>query len=351
MAYRSGNGVGESLSFLSPVFFDYDVAFDSGLCCIIIPMVRIGLVVCFIAEISSSCSAWPPRLKLGKQEWSKRLALLLVQQLLDPLPNGQTARQARTLNPEQIHPPFVPFLFANDKIVKPFALVHDGASRGQLGPDAGVVGRQGTHVDAGQVALDLLGGGGHAVPVDGEVVGPVDPLDVGAKLDLAGHVEGEVGAQPAVAGLRGGVDERRDLWLGRGVGKVVALGVVRLLLGLVVGHDEVVHVGGAQPGRVDEHVGRDGAVAARGAVAHADLPPVLALLVGTSPEGRDAHDGRTRRERPARLLDVAQQRDHERVRVDDARRGALEAARLGAHRRLPTAQLLPADPPHGDAPP
>lgn len=276
---------------------------------------------------------------------------LFVQQPFHPLANRQTACQPGTLNPQQIHPALVPFLPPNHKVVEPLALKHDRPARRQLGPNARVVRRQRTRIDPGQVSHDLLSGGGHPGPVDCEIVRAVDPLDVRAKFDSPCHVERQVRAQAAESLLGRWVDERRDLGLRGGVREVVALGVVRLLV-LGGRHDEVVDVGGAQAGGIDEGVGGDGAfppptaAAARaGRVPHGEFPAATALAVT---QGCDPDDLGPGRKRAALLLKVAQQRHHERVRVHDARRRRLQTPRLGPHRRLPRLHLGLAQPPHGD---
>lgn len=175
-----------------------------------------------------------------------------------PFANGQAARQPGALYAQAIHPALVPVLESDDEVVEIVAHL-PGAPVRQLGPYARVIGLQARLVQMRQVRPDLADGLLQPGPAHGQVLRVVDPLDVRAEAHAAAHVEREVGAQAGGAGVRGRVDEAREVVgppRGR-VREVVALGVVQRLAPLGR-HNHVVDMDGAQTCGVDDGVGRDG---------------------------------------------------------------------------------------------
>lgn len=232
---------------------------------------------------------------------------------------------------------------------------HGSAGR-QLGPYARVVGAQAADVDAGEVLLDLEDGGAHALGAGRQVVGRVDPLDVGAEAQPARKVEGQVRPQASRAGLRGRVDEAGYFRVRGRVGEVAALGVVQLPTLRGVRDDHVVHIDGAQARGVDDGLGGDDARLPRARVLDRDLPPRRAFLLlrvrsaAATAQWHDGPDGGILRHHAALVLEETPQGHHEPVRVDDARRRALQARRLGPDVPAPLPlQLRLAHPPHRHA--
>ncbi|PNY27377.1 hypothetical protein TCAP_02701, partial [Tolypocladium capitatum] len=104
------------------------------------------------------------------------------------LGDGEAARQAGALDAQQVDPCLVPVLPPDDEVVEAGAGGHGGAVA-QLGPYAGVVGRQAGRVHAGEVLLDLGDGARKPRGADGQVARRVDPFDVRAEAHAAAEVE------------------------------------------------------------------------------------------------------------------------------------------------------------------
>lgn len=128
------------------------------------------------------------------------------------------------------------------------------------------------------------------------------------------------------------VNQRADARGACCIGEVVSLGVVQPFV--LLGRDnEVVNVHATQSGGIDYGCGGDGACLARRGVFDRDLPAGAAWCVGGAVrwERREADDVGAGRKDTAGVFEVAEQRDHEGVTVDDARGGGFETARLGAN--------------------
>lgn len=148
-----------------------------------------------------------------------------------------------------------------------------------------------------------------------------------------------MGAEAAVAGPRGRVDERRGP---RGGGAVAEVGAFGVEGGDVAGggQEEVVDGAGGQAGAVDEGFGGDGSGAAVVVVGGGDF------VAGR--EGLDARDGRVEGRFPAEGLEAAFQVSHQCVRVYDARREGFEHAGGGADGGLAVLRFLMGEEARGD---
>lgn len=115
--------------------------------------------------------------------------------------------------------------------------------------------------------------------------------------------------------------------------------------------DEVVYIHAAQPSGVYHGRGGDGACFACRGVFDGEFPARTTRCVGGAVrwERCEADDVGSWRENTACVFEVAEERDHEGVTVDDARGGGLKTARLGAHIRLPRRHLVLTQPAHRDA--
>lgn len=167
-------------------------------------------------------------------------------------------------------------LLPNNEIHKPLPARYGPLLR-QLRPDTRVVRHHGILLDVREVLLDLLQRLWETGGVDGEVSRGVDPLDIGPEADAAGQVECEVRAQAAVAGLRGRVDEVGGAGSGRGVGEVVALGIVGGLMARGW-EDHVVDGTGAEAGGVDYGFCGEGGLFAALVVAGGDFPALTSVV-------------------------------------------------------------------------
>ncbi|KAF7514619.1 hypothetical protein G7054_g15156 [Neopestalotiopsis clavispora] len=107
--------------------------------------------------------------------------------------------------------------------------------------------------------------------------------------------------------------------------------------------NHVVHLGGAQARAVDQRLGLNDALLAVLAVPHRD-PPAPTPRLAPAIERLNGRHGRVERRHAALLLKQAVQRQHERVRVDDARGGALEDAGAARDLGVLAAALLLVDP-------
>lgn len=193
---------------------------------------------------------------------------LSIQHPLHHLCNRQTASQPGALDAEQVHEALEAVLLPDDEIDKVLPRRHR-TRLSQLGPDAGVIGRDGLGVDVGQELLDLLDCLAQTMRRDGKVVGRVDPLDVWAEADPASDVEGEMRAEAAEARLWCGVDEVLCAGSGGGVGEVVAFGVVGSHVARF-GKEHVVDGTSAQTSAVDERLGCEAAFLVRAPILAVD---------------------------------------------------------------------------------
>lgn len=146
------------------------------------------------------------------------------------------------------------------------------------------------------------------------------------------------------------VNQRADARGARCVGEIVSFGVVQLLV-LLGRDDEVVNVHAAQSGGIDHGRGGDGACLACRGVFDGDLPAGTAWCIRWAMrwEGGEADDVGAWRKDTAGVFEMAEQRDHEGVTVDDARGGGLETARLGADVGLARSHFTFAQPAHRHA--
>lgn len=151
----------------------------------------------------------------------------------------------------------VTFFFSNDKVIKILIRSQRRALGGKLRPYAGIVGHKSTGIHSREVLFDLSNGLVQPRGVWRQIARIVYPLDVWAETDPPSQVKGEVRAESACAGLRGGVYKAGDFGLRSRVGEVVALCVEELLV--LRGRDNhVVDGDGAEAGGVDERFGGDG---------------------------------------------------------------------------------------------
>ena len=131
-----------------------------------------------------------------------------IQQPLRHLRNRQTARQTRTLDPQQIHKPLPPLLPPDHKILKPLP-TRDRPHLPQLGPNPTIIQPDCLPLDPWQIRFDFINSLPQPRFVRSEIRWIVHPFHVRAEPDASADVEGEMRAETAMAGARGRVDEGR----------------------------------------------------------------------------------------------------------------------------------------------
>ena len=186
-----------------------------------------------------------------------------------------------------------------------------------------------------EVDLDGVDGGVEVVLVDAVVGAAGDPLEVGAKADLAAEVQREVGPEGGDAGRRTRVDEAADVRVGAAVAEVVPLGVERVDVALRRQH----HVGDGgrmKASTVDYTGALDGEVfgvrAGRRAGGVGAPRPDLVHVLPRKP--LDGDDLCSERQTPVAVLEPRVQVVHEAVGGRDARGGRVEDSVAGPHERL-----------------